>query len=489
MTLRLYNTATRTVEPFEPLDPERVGVYACGPTIYGHAHIGNFRTFLFYDLVHRTLEWLGHPVHFVMNLTDVDDKTIAAANRKGLSLQEYTEPYDRSIREASRTLGIRPFDSYPRATGYVDRMIELIERLLERDLAYVTGDGSVWFDISAFPEYGRLSGRDLEQARPGERVAEDEYEKEDARDFALWKASKKDDRAVGAVWEAPWGEGRPGWHLECSTMGLAEVGDTLDLHLGGEDLIFPHHEDEIAQSEGATGKPFVRTWLHVKHLRVEGEKMSKSLGNVITVAQLLDEGVDAAAVRHLLLSAHYRSELNFTRDGLEGSTRAVERLLDFEARLEAGAEGDSDGAHGALIEAAERGLERFRQALLDDLNSAEALAATFVFLREANACLQGASSSASRRALEVLRSMDEVLGLLETGRVGRAVSDEFALWIEERIEERERARDERDWARADVIRDELRDRGVVLEDGPEGTRWKRSTGADARAAAREPSAD
>ncbi|TVP54053.1 MAG: cysteine--tRNA ligase [Gemmatimonadales bacterium] len=481
MGLRLYNTATRSLEPFQPLDPERVGIYACGPTVYGHAHIGNFRTFVFYDLVHRTLEWLGYPVHFVMNLTDVDDKTIAAAAREGMTLEEYTAPFAESIMEEADTLGIRRFDLYPRATSYVDRMIELVSILLERGLAYSTDDGSVYFDISAFPDYGKLSGKDLEQGRRGERVAADEYEKEDARDFALWKASKEGDEAVGAVWEAPWGRGRPGWHLECSAMGLAEVGETLDLHLGGEDLIFPHHEDEIAQSEGATGKPFVRTWLHVKHLRVEGEKMSKSLGNVISVRGLIDEGVPPAAIRHQLLSAHYRSELNFTRAGLEGSARAVSRLLDFEARLEEAVEeasGDSkdeDASTETLRAIADRAEASFREALADDLNAAEALAALFVFMREANSVVDEASASGLLRALEALRSMDEVLGLLETGRAGRVVDPEFARWVESRIREREDARSERDWQRADAIREELGAEGVILEDSAQGTRWKRGT--------------
>jgi cysteinyl-tRNA synthetase len=489
MGLNLFNTLSRRLEPFRPLEEGRVGVYACGPTIYGPAHIGNFRTFVFYDLVHRTLEWLGLDVHFVMNLTDVDDKTIHAATAAGLSLQEYTEPFADAFLADADALGIRRFDGYPRATRYVEEMKDLVQRLLDRELAYATGDGSVFFDISAFPDYGKLSGKDLEQARVGERVAADEYGKEDVRDFALWKGAKPGDDEAGAVWDAPWGRGRPGWHLECSAMALCEVGTTVDLHLGGEDLIFPHHEDEIAQSEGATGKPFVRTWLHVKHLRVEGRKMSKSLGNFITVRDLLDEGVNPAAIRHQLLSAHYRSELNFTREGLEASDRAVTRLLDFERRLRevveegmppgANSRGNGVGAPGgdAMAEAAQRGEARFRAAMEDDLNVAEAMAALFVLVTEVNGALDRGMGRVDpvevRRVLDVLESMDRVLGILEVGRRARAVDPELASWVEERLEERAQARAGRDWARADAIRDELAGRGIAIEDTPDGARWKR----------------
>jgi cysteinyl-tRNA synthetase len=492
MGLRLHNTLTRRLEPFEPLHEGRVGVYACGPTIYGHAHIGNFRSFLFYDLVHRTLEWLGYDVRFVMNFTDVDDKTIRAARERGMTLGTYTAPFADAMLDASDALGLRRADLYPRATAYVEPMIALVEALLERGYAYATDDGSVWYDISAFEEYGRLSGRDLDQARQGERVAADEYGKDDVRDFALWKGVKPEDEEVGAAWDAPWGRGRPGWHLECSAMAIHEVGETLDLHLGGEDLIFPHHEDEIAQSEGATGKPFARFWLHVKHLRVEGEKMSKSAGNFVTVRDLLDEGMEPAAIRHLLLSAHYRSELNFTREGLQASARAVARLLDFDARLderlravEASGAKERDGGGDALAAAVDRARASFTEALLDDLNVAGALAALFVFLNEANreldrvaeseAAVAGASvpMAGLADARHLLDDMDQVLGLLELGRRGRAVDTELAAWVEGRIADRVAARAARDWSEADAIRDELAAKGIVLEDSASGTRWKR----------------
>ena len=484
MALCLHNTLTRRVEAFEPLEPGKAGVYACGPTIYGHAHIGNFRTFLFYDLFRRYLEWRGFDVRFVMNLTDVDDKTIEAAVAEGTTIREYTTPYGEAVLQDLDALGVRRFHAYPRATDYVGPMLEMIQALLDRGLAYQTEDGSVFYDISSFPSYGRLSGVDTEQVRQGERVAHDEYGKDDVRDFALWKAAQPQDERAGAAWDAPWGRGRPGWHLECSAMGLREVGETLDVHLGGEDLIFPHHEDEIAQSEGATGQPFARYWVHVKHLLVEGRKMSKSLGNFIRVRDLLEEGVDPAAVRHQLLSAHYRSELNFTRQGLEASRRAVERLLDFEARLEAVVPADGAGkrapeseeAHDPVDEAADRALQAFQQAMDDDLNVPEAVAAIFVFVGEVNGVLDDTGDVLAphtrARALDILQSTDRVLGFLE---VGRRAQDAVALdreWIETQVQLREKARAEKDFETADRIRDELRENGIVLEDSPRGTRWK-----------------
>jgi cysteinyl-tRNA synthetase len=475
MALRLNNTLTRSVQEFEPLEPGKVRVYACGPTIYNHAHIGNFRSFMVYDLLHRYLMWSGYDVRFVMNLTDVDDKTIESAAANGQSVEAYTAPFAQAILGDAGTLGMVPAESYPRATAYVAPMVAFIERLIDNGLAYPTEDG-VYFRISAFPDYGKLKGIDPSSVRSGARVAVDEYEKDDARDFVLWKAAKEIDEETEAAWDSPWGRGRPGWHLECSVMAVTELGETVDVHLGGEDLVFPHHENEIAQSEGATGQPFVRYWIHVKHLIVEGQKMSKSLGNDIRVHDLLAKGYEPAAIRHQLISAQYRSELNFTMAGLAASAQAVQRLLDFRDRLD-GAAVAGDAEPTRLGELASGLVEGFRTAMDNDLNSAEALAALFVFVKDVNAELDRAGDRLQpddrAAALEALERVDQVLGLIEVARSGREVDDDLAAWVEERIEARRAAREARDWAQADAIRDELAEKGIVLEDGAQGTRWKR----------------
>ena len=474
MSLKVYNTATRSVDEFEPLEQGRVRVYACGPTIYDHAHIGNFRSFLFFDLVHRYLEWCDYEVCFVMNLTDVDDKVIEAASRESVSLEEHTRPFGEVFLADSTVLGIRRADVYPRATRYIDRMVDFIKRLVASENAYSADDGAVYFAIDSFSAYGKLKGIDTSTLKGGARVDHDEYDKEDARDFALWKAATEEDETVGAAWDSPWGRGRPGWHLECSVMSVTELGDTLDMHLGGEDLIFPHHENEIAQSEAATGQPFVRNWLHVKHLFVEGQKMSKSLGNFVTLRELLDEGYDPASIRHLLISSHYRGELNFTRQGLQASASAVQRLLDFEHRLEEVPINDL-AEESQLPDLARSALDSFKMAMDNDFNSADALAAIFILVSEVNAelDLRPAVIGADRdQALNALRSMDGVLGLLEVAHTSRVVDDEVTAWVERKLEERANARANGEYAAADVIRKELEERGILVEDGPAGTRWK-----------------
>ena len=474
MSLKVYNTATRSVDEFEPLEQGRVRVYACGPTIYDHAHIGNFRSFLFFDLVHRYLEWCDYEVCFVMNLTDVDDKVIEAASRESVSLEEHTRPFGEVFLADSKVLGIRRADVYPRATRYIDRMVDFIKRLVASENAYSADDGAVYFAIDSFSAYGKLKGIDTSTLKVGARVDHDEYDKEDARDFALWKAATEEDETVGAAWDSPWGRGRPGWHLECSVMSVTELGDTLDMHLGGEDLIFPHHENEIAQSEAATGQPFVRNWLHVKHLFVEGQKMSKSLGNFVTLRELLDEGYDPASIRHLLISSHYRGELNFTRQGLQASASAVQRLLDFEHRLEEVPINDL-AEESQLPDLARSALDSFKMAMDNDFNSADALAAIFILVSEVNAelDLRPAVIGADRdQALNALRSMDGVLGLLEVAHTSRVVDDEVTAWVERKLEERANARANGEYAAADVIRKELEERGILVEDGPAGTRWK-----------------
>jgi cysteinyl-tRNA synthetase len=474
MTLNVYNTKTRSVAPFVPLDEGKVRVYACGPTIYDHAHIGNFRTFLFFDVVHRYLEARGYDVRFVMNLTDVDDKTIAGAVAADMSVAEFTRPFGEAFFEDSATLGIRPADCYPRATDYIDRMVDFVARLIDSGHAYHADDGAVYFSVASFEAYGRLRGIDTSSLRAGARVAQDEYEKEDVRDFALWKAADDADERAEAAWNSPWGLGRPGWHLECSVMSLAELGGTLDMHLGGEDLIFPHHENEIAQSEAATGMQFVRHWLHGRHLQLEGRKMSKSLGNYITVRGLLDEGYDPASIRHQLISAHYRSDLNFTRAGLDGSRNAVQRLVDFEARVTS-----ADVAEHAeptpLPAFAEEAVATFYAAMDSDLNTPDALGALFTMIARVNGALdaQDEVPAADRDAvIDALNNMDRTLGLLQVARISRTVDDDLSAWVEQKILERTEARAAGEYARADVIRDELIAKGIVLEDGPSGTRWK-----------------
>jgi cysteinyl-tRNA synthetase len=476
----LYNTLTRRREEFVPLRPGHVGIYVCGPTIYAEPHIGNMRTFFFADILHRYLEFRGYEVRFVMNLTDVDDKTIRGARQKGVALAEFTEPFARGLFESFETLGIEGADVYPRATHYIPEMVELLRRLEERGLAYRAPDGSLFFDISEFPGYGKLSGIDLSQARQGERVAADDYDKDDVRDFALWKAAKPEDHEVGAVWDTPWGPGRPGWHLECSAMSMAELGETFDIHCGGVDLVFPHHEDEIAQSEGATGKPFVRYWLHGEFLQIDGEKMAKSGGNFFTPGDLLERGVKASSIRHTFLTAHYRSRLNFTWQALEASAEAVRRLTATHRRLQEhpatlhARPSDTPRLH----ESAARLLGDFTRAMDDDLNTSVALAALYDLVTDVNARLDELGTLAITRAeadaaLDALQRVDSVLGILSLAARERdgAVDEKLARWVDDLLAQRTEARARRDFARADEIRAELADRGVVVEDTPTGPRW------------------
>ncbi|MGQ0562995.1 MAG: cysteine--tRNA ligase [Gemmatimonadota bacterium] len=483
MSVHFYNTLARRVEAFAPLAGRRVGVYACGPTVYRPPHIGNYRTFIFNDLLHRYLEWKGFDVRFVMNLTDVEDKIIAAAHEASVGIDAITQPATQAFFADLDALAIRRADAYPRATEKIDSMIDIIAKLVERKHAYVS-DGSVYFSIASFPQYGRLSRIELEDVRSGagltarERGAADadEYDKGDARDFALWKRARAADRAARAVWSTPWGEGRPGWHIECSAMSMAELGATFDIHTGGEDLIFPHHEDEIAQSEGATGKPFVNYWLHVKHLLVNGEKMSKSKRNDYKLNDLLERGYSAAAIRYALLSAHYRKELNFTFEGLDDAQAALRRLVDFADRLQA--VNSHGGAAADLARISQSALENFEAALDDDLNTPEAFAALFNFVREANGELDraGAATEADRAAAaRALARIDDVLGFIELARrAARDVDADLANWVEAKILERQAARTRRDFATADAVRAELTAAGIVIEDTPAGPRWKKA---------------
>ncbi|MDR0787739.1 MAG: cysteine--tRNA ligase [Gemmatimonadota bacterium] len=475
----LYNTLTRRHEEFVPLIEGEVGMYACGPTIYATPHIGNMRTFFFADLLHRYLEFRGYRVKFVMNLTDVDDKTITRALQNGVPLTEYTEPFAESLFADFDTLGIQGADVYTRATRYIPEMISLIQRLIDRGLAYVS-DGSVYFDISEFPGYGRLSRVDLTQARQGERVASDEYDKDDIRDFALWKAVREEDEAVGAVWMTPWGPGRPGWHIECSAMSMAILGETFDIHCGGADLVFPHHEDEIAQSEGATGKPFVRYWLHGEFLQLDGEKMAKSRGNLFTLGDLLDRGARASSIRHTFLTTHYRGRLSFTWAALAASAEAVRRLFNTWKRLRDHPSTRTGRAEDVpvLHEAAAGALANFTAAMDDDLNTSVALASLYDFVTIVNTrldalCTAPISAAEASAALDAFARIDAVFGILTLAeREQEEVADDrLRLWVEERIQARAEARARRDFAEADRVRDELTARGIVVEDTVTGARW------------------
>ncbi len=468
----LFNTLTRRVEPLVPLAPPRVTLYTCGPTVWNYAHIGNFRTFLFEDLLRRWLEHSGYDVFHIMNLTDVDDRTIKAARQAGKSLVDHTAPFTKAFFEDRDYLRIKPAHVYTPATEYMPQMIDLVTKLLERGVAYEGDDGSVYFAISRFPTYGRLSQLDKREIRVGARVASDEYAKGDPSDFALWKKADAEDEAVGAAWDAPFGRGRPGWHLECSAMSLSEIAkccgvQTLDIHAGGIDLIFPHHENEIAQSEGATGRQFARHWLHGEFLNVRGTKMSKRHGNFLTARDLREQGVDAAAVRLLFFQTHYRQPVDFNDDALAAAGEGVRRIWEFRNRL-AESSGSKSGQN-ALVQLSEQLRVDMTDALNNDLNAPQAVAKLFEFVRAANRELdQGTGGSAE--ALAVLNEFAvDVLDIFPTPKK----SDQaLESWIEARVAARNQARKSKDFKAADAIRAELRSKGVEIEDTPTGTKWK-----------------
>ena len=463
---RLYNTLTRSVEPFAPADGKTVTIYSCGPTVYNAAHLGNFRTFLFNDLLRRVIRLRGWHVRQVMNLTDVDDKIIKRASEQGKTIREITEPVTEIFFADRDYLRIEKAEHYPKATDFIPQMIALVKRLVDKKIAYVAEDKSVYFAIGRFEGYGRLSRLDTREIKSGARVAQDDYTKENLQDFALWKSAKPEDEKTGAAWDSPWGRGRPGWHLECSAMAMDLLGETLDIHTGGIDLVFPHHEDEIAQSEAATGKPFSRTWCHGAFLLTDGAKMAKRLGNTETVKDLREQKFSAAAIRHFVFTTHYRKELNLSEEALEASSEAVRRIGSFAERL-----GSASGGTPKLAAAAERAEAEFREALFDDLNAPEAQAALFTFVTAANRELD--RNGSDRAALERAKAAFEVMnGALDIVPARETASADLAAWVEERIEARRAARGRRDFAEADRIRAELAGKGVVLEDSGGGTKWK-----------------
>jgi cysteinyl-tRNA synthetase len=469
--LRLYNTLSRQEEPFAPERDNTVRMYACGLTVYARGHIGNFRTFVCVDVLRRTLKYLcGHQVKGVLNYTDVDDKTIAGAAKAGASLRDYTDPWIQAFREDSACLGLEPAEETPRATDEVNlRAMSDMVLALEHNGHTYRRDGSIYFKITSLPAYGQLARLDTEGMKSGVSVDVDEYSKDDARDFVLWKATQ----AGEPTWDYGTGPGRPGWHLECSAMALRLLGPgPIDLHAGGIDLVFPHHENEIAQSEGATKQKFARFWFHVEFLLVEHEKMSKSLGNFHTVPDIVAKGYRPSALRYLLLSSHYRKQLNFTWDGMSQAEESIGRIMNCLTRLESVA---GDGSHPRVSEAMATAQAAFTAALESDLNTAGALGAVFDFVRDVNAAIDAKEMSADEaaRVRDLFERFDQVLGVVALRRAEDAKPPVPVEEIERLIEERKAARARRDFAAADGIRVSLADRGIILEDGPQGTRWKR----------------
>jgi|ERR1017187_2713171 cysteinyl-tRNA synthetase len=465
MALQLFNTLTRRKEDFVPLDPKgkHVGMYTCGPTVYNYVHIGNLRAFMFEDLLRRYLEYKGFDVKHVMNITDVEDKIIRAVRESGKSLRDLTDLYAQEFFRDLDTLNIKPAHVVPRATEAIPDMIKMIETLVAGKHAYVADDKCVYFSIKSFKDYGKLAHLDLDNLQSGARVAQDEYDKEHAADFALWKAWGEKDGDV--KWPSPWGDGRPGWHIECSVMSMKHLGETFDIHCGGEDLIFPHHEDEIAQSEAVTGKPFVRYWVHNAHLLVEGKKMSKSLGNFYTLRDLLAKGWTGREIRYALICAHYREQLNFTFDGLQAARSALQRIDEFLLKLQELAQPPAaDGFDPPLM----AGMA-FVGAMNDDLNISGALGALFDFIRFINKKIVEGSlrPSDSQAVLDEWEQIDTVLGF------GMPSKSDVPSEVQQLVEQRRAARKAKDFKRSDEIRDQLAKQGWVIEDTPKGPRAKR----------------
>ena len=463
--IRLFNTLTRQKEAFKPIDEGKVRMYTCGPTVYDYAHIGNFRAFVFEDLLKRWLNYRGLKVTHVMNLTDVDDKTIRGSQKQQLPLRQFTDFYAKAFFEDVAALNIERADYYPRATEHIAEMVALINRLTAKGFAYRGEDGSIYYAISKFKDYGKLSKIKVDELKAGARVKVDEYAKEEAQDFALWKAWTQEDGDV--FWETELGKGRPGWHIECSAMSMRYLGETFDVHCGGVDNMFPHHENEIAQSEAVTGKPFVNHWLHNEHLLVEGKRMAKRYGNFYTLRDLLGKGYDPVAIRYLLLSTHYRQQFNFTFEGLEAAKGAVERLRNFMHRLH---DANGRGSGEEIAELMRKVQVGFGEAMDDDLNVSVALAVLFDFVRDVNNLLDAdaVSRDEAEQVYALTAGFDSVLGVIGKVEAEAALPKE----AEELIRKREEARKSKDWKTADAIRQQLKAMGIVIEDTAQGVRWK-----------------
>ena len=463
--IRFYNTISRKKENFNPIVDGEVSLYTCGPTVYDYAHIGNFRAYIFEDLLRRFLESQDFKVQHIMNITDIDDKTIRRSIEEDLSLSDFTNMYTDAFYEDVKSLNILPAHNYPRATEFIDQMIEIIKGLDSQGYTYLTEDGSVFFKISKFKEYGRLANLDPEQLISGERVEQDEYGKEEGRDFALWKGYKEGEGEI--YWDSPWGKGRPGWHIECSAMSMHYLGDHFDIHCGGVDNIFPHHENEIAQSCAFSGNKFVNYWMHNEHLMVESEKMSKSLGNFYTFRQLIDKGISPEAIRYTLISIHYRQKLNFTFDKVEASQKAINKLRELKRRTSL--INNSDGVD--YSNECSSMIELFMGALSDDLNISEALGQLFIWVNKTFSLIdKNKLSNSSKNCIMVaLDKVDSIIGVIDYSSQNTALGQE----VEKLIEIRNDARFNKDWSKADDIRDKIYKLGVVIEDTPEGTIWKK----------------
>ena len=452
MSMQVFNSLTRRTEPLEPLADNTIRLYTCGPTVYNFAHIGNFRAYTFEDILRRVIQFNGMKVKQVMNLTDVDDKTIRGANAAGVPLTDYTKTYKDAFFADLKVLNIQPAEVYPAATDHIPEMIALVEKLVEKGVAYKSDDGSVYFAVTKFPGYGKLAHIDFDHQRTGARCAADEYDKENVGDFALWKAWEESDGPVG--WDSPWGRGRPGWHIECSAMSMKYLGETFDLHTGGIDNLFPHHENEIAQAEAATGKEFVKTWMHCAHLRVNGEKMSKSLGNFFTLRDLLDKGWTGREIRYVLVNAHYRQGLNFAFSALEDARKSLERIDRCVDALAARAKDEP------APEFAQKALDAFTAAVNDDLNIPKAFAALFELVRETNA-----SGTCAKAVLDVFRKMDTVLGVIFFGKAAKA---EVPAEVQALLDARAAARAAKNWAESDRLRDAIAAAGWLVKDSKDG---------------------